>query len=134
LGFGLLGGIILVIKEEEAMKKILVCLIFFAVLMLAFHAVPVQTFAADQETNKQVLKDALVGAVTGAVAVEAAKDTPSTTAVQEKNADTAATNIESKHSKKDKSKEGHRPPGWDKGKKTGWLGADTPPGQHKGKK
>jgi hypothetical protein len=114
------------------MKKILVCLIFFAVLMLAFHAVPAQTFAADQETNKQILKDALAGAVTGAVAVEATKNTPS--AVEAKKADATTTNIEPKHSQKNKSKEGHRPPGWDKGKKTGWGGADVPPGQQKGKK
>jgi hypothetical protein len=27
-----------------------------------------------------------------------------------------------------------RPPGWDKGKKTGWQGGDTPPGLRKAKK
>jgi hypothetical protein len=33
-----------------------------------------------------------------------------------------------------KIKDGHRPPGWDKGEKVGWKGGSEPPGFQKGKK
>ena len=79
--------------------------------------------AADDQTNKQILRDALVGAVTGAVAAEATKDEAVTAvAAQEGKQVTDTTN------KRKKKKHKMRPHGWDQGKKTGWGDGDVPPG------
>lgn len=115
------------------MKKIILCLTIGAALVAVFCAAPAKISAADADTNKQILKDALVGAVTGAAAVEGTKDTSKAPEVEEKKEEGPASEAKEKKSKDHKSKEGHRPPGWDKGKKTGWQGADVPPGQQKSK-
>ena len=92
------------------MKKKTAYLTAMVFSLMAIFSVPHKAMAADDETNKKILKDAIVGAVTGATATEATKEDPK------------------------ESAEGHRPPGWDKGKKEGWNGGDEPPGFAKGKK
>ena len=96
--------------------------------------------AADDAANKKILKDALVGAVTGAVAAEAtAEDAP---AVKAASAVTDPAVVEKKKKSKEryeakmKEKAEHknkkkRPYGWDQGKKEGWGGGDEPPGLSK---
>ena len=125
------------------MKKIL-CLSF----LLAALLLPKPCFSATDEENKKILKDAIVGAVTGAVAVEATKDEKApapapaaTTAPGEakKNfwhkkrhhhEDDDDDDQGEHHHKKDKK----RPHGWDMGKKTGWGDKDVPPGLAKKEK
>jgi hypothetical protein len=102
---------------------------------LYWQQVPVQP-----DPTKTVLKRAVQGAITGAVAAEFAKDDG-----DDKKSDGDGGGIgdalsslaggdqdEDDHdggkSKHKKSKEGHRPPGWDRGKKTGWGDGDVPPG------
>ena len=102
-------------------------------------------WAIDAE-NQKILKDAVVGAVTGAVAAEATKDTPEVTSNVVAGTTPSDTehhkhkNFTHKHHHHDKGgdddDQGHhkdkkRPHGWDMGKKTGWHGKDTPPGQSK---
>ena len=87
-------------------------------------------FAQTEDPNNKILKDAVVGAVTGAVAVEATKDEPSPAA------GAPATPAEEKHHKHKNFTQKHhkdkkRPYGWDQGKKTGWGDSDVPPGQAK---
>jgi hypothetical protein len=100
---------------------------------LYWQQVPVQP-----DPTKTVLKRAVQGAITGAVAAEFAKDDG-----DDKKGDNDGGGIgdalsslagggenEADHDghKHKRSKEGRRPPGWDRGKKTGWGGGDVPPG------
>ena len=118
------------------MKNIVRCSLLFMALLIAASVTPGRAFAFDEETNKKVLKDAVVGAVTGFVAVEATKGDQKApeTNISPANVSTTTETVEDKaghHGKGPKRhgpKEGHRPPGWDKGKKTGWHGSDVPPG------
>ena len=105
--------------------------------------------AATDEENKQILKDALVGAVTGAVAVEATNNTPKTVEAaaesptevdKHKHWWKGKKNFKEKkrhHHDEDKDenhehrKDKKRPHGWDMGKKTGWGDKDVPPGHAK---
>ena len=95
-----------------------------------------------EDPNKVILKRAVQGAITGAVAAEVAKDdgksgesgksdvvstlTPSAQKAGEREDEEDGQGGDHKHHKK--HKEHHRPPGWDKGKKVGWEGGDVPPG------
>ena len=93
-------------------------------------------WAADDEANKKILKDAIVGAVTGAVAVEATKEDAPAPAVQSavSEPEKAAKLEKEKYKKKNfgwKKKDKKRPHGWDMGKKTGWGEGDEPPGLSK---
>ncbi len=102
-------------------------------------AAPLSAISADQDANKQILKDAVQGAVTGAVATEGSKDTtPEKDATVDRDhnrdKDNDRDGDDSKHKKKKHFKQGHRPPGWDKGRKEGWGGGDEPPGFQKGNK
>ena len=87
--------------------------------------------ANDPETNKKILKDAIQGAITGAVASSATADESagtSTVTITDTTPDVAPGDKN--------APSGKRPPGWDKGKKTGWDGGDEPPGlakKNKGK-
>ena len=88
------------------------------------------------DPNKAILKQAVQGAITGAVAagVAGGEDKGSGESVTS-TATTIATNVTPKNKKWDKhkkTKEGHHPPGWDRGKKVGWGEGDTPPGLRKG--
>jgi len=107
---------------------------------LYWQQVPVQ-----QDPTKTILKRAVQGAITGAVAAEFAKDdgkdggskdSGDGGGISEAVGRLAGHEDEDgdhdddhghKHKHK-KSKEDHRPPGWDRGKKTGWGGGDVPPG------
>lgn len=89
---------------------------------------------ATDTPSQTILKRALVGATTGAVATKMSYE-PKTN-IQSSNVSEAAsvvattTSVASLSEKRGKkSKKGHRPPGWDKGKKTGWGDSDVPPGQ-----
>ena len=91
----------------------------------------------DAQANKDILKKAIQGAVTGAVAVEGSKETakPAETAAAASVSDSDNDEHGHKHRHHGKPKQnfnkkhkGHRPPGWDKGKKTGWGDSDVPPG------
>ena len=92
--------------------------------------------------SQTILKRALVGAATGAVATKMSYE-PKANFVPENVSDgqSAATEVSAasalrasgKKSKKPKKEKGHRPPGWDKGKKIGWDGSDVPPGHAKKK-
>lgn len=117
------------------MKKVF--FMFTFAMLLASSA-----FCATAEENNKILKDAIVGAITGAVSTEGSKDS-SGTAVTE--AVTDATDSDSddkdehhhgKHKhhkdKKNNFKPKKRPHGWDMGKKTGWGGKDVPPGKQEG--
>ncbi len=87
-------------------------------------------FCLTDEQNKKVLKDAVVGAITGAVATEATKDEPepvSSTPAAEAKAE-AQTHEKKKHKNFSHKKDKKRPHGWDMGKKTGWGDSDVPPG------
>ena len=105
-----------------------------------------QVATPQEDPNKVILKRAVQGAVTGAVAAEFAKDDGkenkgSDSDAAESIADALTTKSSSENGEDDdshgkkhkhkKSKEGWRPPGWDKGKKTGWEGGDEPPGLQK---
>jgi hypothetical protein len=94
-----------------------------------------------EDTNRRILKDAVVGAVTGAVATEASKDERTsevapTGAFQEtpsgKDKKLHPHGKDEKRNKKKgwgwRKRQGHRPPGWDRGEKTGWGDSDIPPG------
>lgn len=87
-----------------------------------------------QDENNKILKDALVGAVTGAVAAEATKEdgVPATniSPANKSKKEEAGEERKGKKAKKAK-KEKKRPYGWDQGKKTGWGESDVPPGQKK---
>lgn len=98
-----------------------------------------QVIPPQEDPNKVILKRAVQGAVTGAVAAEFAKDdgkksgdsgaaeSVADALTQKSSSDDDDDNQGKKHKHK-KSKEGWRPPGWDRGKKTGWGGGDVPPG------
>ncbi len=110
---------------------------------LYWQQVPVQ-----QDPTKTILKRAVQGAITGAVAAEFAKDdgkddgskdsgdgggigevVEKLTGNEDENDDDHDDDDDGwDKSKHKKSKEDHRPPGWDRGKKTGWGGGDVPPG------
>ncbi len=107
------------------MKNIILTLVFFLALMVVSATFSIQRSFAIDEAGKEVLKDAIIGAITGAAATEATTD--STTVAENKGGE-AKKNFTVKRSKKDKSRKGSCPPGWDKGKKTGWGGKDLPPG------
>ena len=87
-------------------------------------------FCLTDDQNKKILKDAVVGAVTGAVAVEATKDEPKAS----ESASTTPSAADSERSRdkhknfSHKHKDKKRPHGWDMGKKTGWGDSDVPPG------
>ena len=85
--------------------------------------VPVQ-----ESQNQKILKQAIAGGITGAVAAKAAgsgsKDQKSdggSTVVETVTEDVATTKAEGHH----------RPPGWDRGRKQGWDDGDEPPGWEK---
>ena len=106
-------------------------LCFLSFLSVIFFTLPTaRALAEEQDPNKKILKDAVVGAVTGTVAVEATKEgSPAATAAEDPS-------DKHKHEKwkHHHEEEGHHPPGWDKGRKEGWDGNDTPPGFQKGNK
>lgn len=102
-----------------------------------------------EDPNKTILKRAVQGAITGAVAAEMSgddkesvpqtqapkKSKPSAPTFRSEDDDDQGEDQDWKHGKKSKSKgkkskdwDGHRPPGWDKGKKVGWGDGDVPPG------
>ncbi len=111
------------------MKKQFTILVVSAVgLMLGCGSLVFAQEAGD-EANKKILKDALLGAITGSVAAEATR----TDTVQSQSAESNKDKALEKSEKKAKGS-GSFPPGWSKGKKTGWEGADTPPGFEKGEK
>lgn len=120
------------------MKNTVRCSLLFMALLIAASVAPGRASAFDEETNKKVIKDALVGAVTGYAAVEATKDNPQA-ATAASTTTAAATgpevNYEPARHHHGKGPKGHgpshRPPGWDRGKKTGWQGSDVPPGLKK---
>ncbi len=104
-----------------------------------------QQVTSQEDPNKTILKRAVQGAITGAVAAEVAggENGNNSGSSVEKIVNQATTRASSQTSDEDddrdygkkqkhkKSKEGHedrRPPGWDRGKKTGWNGGDVPPG------
>jgi hypothetical protein len=97
---------------------------------------------AEDDANKKVLKDAVQGALTGAVAAEATKDeAPAPEAATAGGAPSkdrekkAAGKAHGKGRKDKDHKDKDRPHGWDQGKKTGWGDSDVPPGlAKKGKK
>ena len=91
------------------------------VVMMGFTGT---VWAADAEANKKILRDALVGAVTGAVAVEATEVSDGKHHHQGRDRKHPAK--KNFHEKKKKDKK--RPHGWDMGKKTGWGDKDIPPG------
>lgn len=110
-----------------------------------YYLQPVATAPSANEANKTVLKRAIQGAVTGAVAAEMSSDGPkkggsgsmASNTIDTKSITQSVSSI-SNTSKEDtghvqrkkskKSKVGHRPPGWDRGRKEGWGGDDEPPG------
>lgn len=103
------------------MKKTYLILMFAMLL-----ASPV--FSATYEENKKILKDAIVGAITGAVSTEATKeDSVAGVAASEADVHKHEKKKNKNFSHKDK-KEKRRPHGWDMGKKTGWGNKDVPPG------
>lgn len=107
-----------------------------------------QVGPAPQDPNKTILKRAVQGAITGAVAAHVAGDNSEKdsgggaiesvasalsqdSSSDKEDADEDDENDDSGEGKKHKhkkSKGGSRPPGWDRGKKTGWGGGDVPPG------
>jgi hypothetical protein len=115
------------------------------VWLIGVTAFCAQAYAADSETDKKILKDALVGAVTGAVAVEASNGAPAQTAAPqtpvlsekekksqeryEKKMRERAAELAKREERKKK-----RPRGWEMGKKEGWGGGDEPPGLAKKEK
>ena len=110
-----------------------------AVLFVLMMGLAVAAWAADEEANKKILKDAIVGAVTGAVAVEATKEGAPivsealpVTAVEDSGVKRHQYRDKKHHPKKNfhekKKKDKKRPHGWDMGKKTGWGDKDVPPG------
>ena len=113
------------------MKRIL----FTALIAVGFFASQT-SFAATTEENKNILKDALVGAMTGTAAVLGTNEDTSVASTPAKNF-----SIRKRHHHDDdddydgdhhhKHKDKKRPHGWDMGKKMGWGGKDTPPGQTK---
>jgi len=93
-----------------------------------------QTGPAPEDPNKVILKRAVQGAITGAVAAEVAgggKEGAVSPALSNALDDNESDQDEDggKKRKKDKGEKGHRPPGWDRGKKVGWGEGDIPPGQ-----
>ena len=89
--------------------------------------------AADEETNKKILKDAIVGAITGVAAVEATKDDAAVSSAAGKAEKTEKDGKGPKKNFGKKKKDKKRPYGWDQGKKTGWGDSDVPPGLAKKK-
>ena len=107
-----------------------------------------QVNTPQEDPNKLILKRAVQGAVTGAVAAEFSKDDggkksgdsgafggiadaltkKSSSQSDEDNDEDDYDDEQGKKHKHKKSKEGWRPPGWDRGKKVGWGGGDVPPG------
>ena len=122
---------------EGSMKKVL----FSFIIMTSFF-IPRSSFAATDEQNKQILKDAIVGAVTGVVSTEGSKDkaVPATAPETGKGPHKNFTKKHHHHRHEDDDddddddhdghhdKDKHRPHGWDMGKKKGWGGKDVPPG------
>ena len=118
----------------------------FVMVVLFGVCAPNVSFAATAEENKSILKNALVGAMTGTAAVLGSKeDAPaaastSAVAAEEKEASKNFSGRKRHHHDDDdqgedsdgghhhKHKEKKRPHGWDMGKKTGWGDKDTPPG------
>lgn len=109
--------------------------------VLASSGLDYVTGSTGADTPSQtILKRALVGAATGATATKMAyepktniepKNVPSDepAVIQAAKASTASLDRGKKSKKgKGKNKKGHRPPGWGKGKKTGWGDSDVPPG------
>lgn len=99
-----------------------------------------QVGPAPEDPNKVILKRALQGAITGAVAAEVAGGDDKESGGKKsgsgignliddalKNSHDNDDQDDDKH-KKYKYKDGHRPPGWDRGRKEGWDGGDIPPG------
>lgn len=94
-----------------------------------------------EDPNKTILKRAITGAVTGATAAGMTADSSTSASSEsvapkestEENNFSKSSNAEhgKHHKKKFKDKKGHRPPGWDRGKKTGWRDSDEPPGYSK---
>ena len=99
------------------------------ILMTVAFLAPKTSFAAPDEQNKKTLKEAVVGAVTGAVAVEATKedDVPAS-ASSEDSGGKAHKNFSTRKRHPHRHDDGDRPYGWSQGKKTGWGGKDLPPG------
>ena len=97
-------------------------------LIIGLFLISKPVLAADDATNKKILKDAIVGAVTGAVATEATQPPQSNFKPKKwhkhHHDDDDDDQGENHHHKKDKK----RPHGWDMGKKTGWGNKDVPPG------
>lgn len=101
-----------------------------------------------EDPNKTILKRAVQGAITGAVAAEMSGDDEKSVSSSSKKSSPATSFFKNdddedeydsdddwKGHKKSKSKgkkhkdwDGHRPPGWDRGKKVGWGDGDVPPG------
>lgn len=90
-----------------------------------------------EDPNKVVLKRAVVGAVTGATAASMTADSNSSkvdvgVAAKSDENTTLKLSVNEEHKSKKKWKwkfwERSRPPGWDRGKKTGWGDSDVPPG------
>ena len=121
------------------MKRIL-----FATIVLLGACTPNVSFAATTEENKNILKDALVGAMTGTAAVlgtnEDAPAASSTPAADEAKKEGSKNFSSRKHHHHDddqgedhdddrhhKHKDKKRPHGWDMGKKTGWGGKTLRP-------
>lgn len=132
-GRGCRGRALIIFLLQERLRRLRVChkmkrgawhAAGAVSLVLALLSLPAKATAADDETNKKILRDAAVGAMTGAAAAEATKDEP-----KEKPKEAP----KDKKAKKHASKEGRRPPGWDRGKKTGWDGGSEPPGLRKDK-
>lgn len=110
------------------MKKTIGFLTAAVVFAASFLTLSHRAMAADDDANRKILRDAAVGAATGVAAVEGTKDEPKGS-VQAQNGEPRKD-----HDKDGARRKGHRPPGWDKGKKEGWNGGDTPPGFKKGEK
>ncbi len=112
------------------MKKIITVLFLFSVF------IPGAALAQDEDPNKKILKDAIVGALTGAVATEASKDGVSSQSTTKAVTDALSSSSDKESDKQDKVKKNFgkkkkikkRPYGWDQGKKTGWGDGDVPPG------
>lgn len=112
------------------MKKIIATLFVFAV------SIPSAALAQDEDPNKKILKDAIVGAFTGAVATEASKDGVASQSTTKAVTDALSSSSDKESDKEDrvkknfgkKKKHKKRPYGWDQGKKTGWGDGDIPPG------
>lgn len=98
----------------------------------------VQVSVQESQTQK-VLKQAIAGGITGAVAAKVAggdgKDQKSdgdSSVVETVSEVVTTTKIKTEDDDDDHDKHhGHRPPGWDRGRKEGWGGDDEPPGWNK---